>query len=283
MKNQLFKDQLVLVTGGSTGIGLSLGKKLSGLGANIWILARRQNALDEALRQIQDARLNSSQRFGTISCDIGNREQLESALHHFQMDVGIPDLLINAAGFAHPDVFLNIEPEIFYRQMDVNYFGTVNTIRSLLPAMMKRNSGYIVNICSVAGFLTFYGYTAYSPTKFAVRGFSDALRSELKFTDVNISICFPPDTDTPGFEMENKTKPEITKEVSNVGKLVHPDVVADSIVRGIQKKRYLIITGLSNNLFFRINNLLGGLMNPVLDMLVSSASKNEAKEKGNIT
>ncbi len=273
-----FKDQLVLIAGGSSGIGLALAKDLSGQGAHVWILARRPQTLQLALEQISLARAHSSQRFGTLACDLSDREQLESTLKKFQSEIGTPDLLVNAAGFAHPDVFLNIEPEVFYRQMDVNYFGSVNAIRVFLPAMIERNSGHILNICSVAGFLTFYGYSAYSPSKFALRGFSDALRSELKSTGVKISIAFPPDTDTPGFETENRIKPEITKEVSKAGGLAKPETVAKSILKGIRRNHYLIITGFENNLFFRLNNLLGGRMYPIMDMLVSSAARKTGKK-----
>ncbi len=278
MNTTQFEDQLVLIAGGSSGIGLALAKDLSSQGAHVWILARRQQVLQTALEQIRQVRIHDGQRFGALACDLTDRTQLEDTLRKFQGEIGTPDVLIYAAGYAHPDVFLNIEPDVFYRQMDVNYFGAINTIRAFLPAMIERNSGHILNICSVAGFLTFYGYSAYSPTKFALRGFSDALRSELKFTNIKISIAFPPDTDTPGFETENRTKPEITKEVSKAGGLAKPEAVARSILQGMQRNRYLIITGFENNLFFRLNNLLGGWMYPIMDILVSSAARKTGKK-----
>jgi 3-dehydrosphinganine reductase len=272
-----FNSKLVLITGGSSGIGLALAKKLASEGAHVWILARREQVLQEALDEIKAARMSPEQKCGTLQCDLSNRQQLESTLKKFQEATGTPDLLINAAGYAHPDTFLNIDPGVFYRQMDVNYFGAVNCIRAFLPAMIARNSGYIVNVCSTAGFVSFYGLTAYSASKYALRGFTDALRSEMKFTGVNVSICFPPDTDTPGLETENRIKPAITEEVSKLGKLAQPETVAESIIQGVQKNRYLIVTGFENKIFFYLLNPLGRLVAPIIDILVTSAAKKTDK------
>jgi 3-dehydrosphinganine reductase len=272
-----FNNKLALVTGGSSGIGLAVAKKLAGEGAHVWILARREQILQEALGEIKAAQVKSDQQFGTLQCDLSNRQQLESTLKHFQDETGPPDLLINAAGYAHPDTFLNIDPGVFYRQMEVNYFGAVNCIRAFLPAMIARNSGHIVNICSTAGFVSFYGLTAYSASKYALRGFTDALRSEMKFTGVDISICFPPDTDTPGLETENRIKPAITEEVSKLGKLAQPEAVAEAILKGIQKNQYVIISGSENKFFFFLINPLGKLVAPIVDVLVTSAAKKFGK------
>ena len=97
--------------------------------------------------------------------------------------------------------------------MDLNYFGTVNMVKALLPAMLERGSGHIVNISSVAAFLGVFGYSAYGASKYAVRGFSDVLRAEVKPLGVRVSVVFPPDMDTPGLANENKTKPFETHEI----------------------------------------------------------------------
>lgn len=278
------ENKLALITGGSSGIGLALAKKLSARGTHVWILARRPQPLQEALEQMNSVKLNENQQFGSISCDLADRNNLSDALQNFQSEIGTPDLLINAAGYSYPALILDTPTEIFYNQMDVNYFGTVNTIRAFLPQMIERNSGHIVNICSILGFVTGYSFGAYSGSKYAVRGFTEVLRSELKRTNVNVSICFPPDTDTPGLEEENKTKPEVARLASAAGGLAQPEEVADSILKGIQRNRYNIVSGFETKLFFFLNNTFGWLFHPGIlpDILVADAfRKIEKKEKKN--
>ncbi len=268
-----FEGKLILITGGSSGIGFALAKKLSALGAHVWILSRSAARLEIAAAEIQQAAAHPGQNSGFLVCDITQVHQVEETLQRFLVEQGVPDLVVNSAGYSYPQTFLNIPPEIFADQMDVNYFGTVNIIRAVLPAMLERGSGHIVNICSTAGLLTFYGFTAYSASKFALRGFTDALRSEIKGTGVDISLCFPPDTDTPGLKTENQVKPEVTRIVSNVGGLASPEQVAESIVKGIRKNQYLILSGIMNKLIYALVGLAGKLVYPVMDSMVASAKK----------
>jgi len=88
-----------------------------------------------------------------------------------KQNVGVPDLVINSAGITHPGYVQNLPIEIFQQMIAVNYMGTVNVVKSILGDMIQRGSGVIVNISSVAGFLGVFGYSAYGPSKYAVRGF----------------------------------------------------------------------------------------------------------------
>jgi 3-dehydrosphinganine reductase len=277
-----FENKLVLITGGSEGIGLALAKQFSSLGANVWILSRHQEKLDTALDLIRSERVRESQEFGSVAADVSDYEQLSQSLISFLEDTGTPDCLINCAGYSYPETFLNIPLEAFHRQMDVNLFGTVNTIHILLPSMIARKSGYIVNMSSVGGYGSFYGFTAYSASKFAVRGFSDALRSELKMEGIQVSVVFPPDTDTPGLKKENEIKPEITKEVSGTAKVASPESVAREIIHGIQRERYMILPGFENKLLFGLNNIVGTQAYRVIDFLVGSAVRKIAKDTSSI-
>ena len=99
---------------------------------------------------------------------------------------GPPDLLVNSAGVAHPGYFQELDLNIFHWMMEVNYFGTVYMTKEVIPSMLKRGSGYIVNISSMAGFVGTFGYTAYGGSKFAVRGFSDVLRAEMKIHGIGV-------------------------------------------------------------------------------------------------
>ena len=268
-----FSGKLVLVTGGSSGIGLATACLLASRGANVHILARHEEKLVEGLQQIKSFAIRDDQTFGILEADVSSEILVNSAIKKLIENVGLPDLVVNSAGVAHPGYVQGIEMKIFHWMMDVNYFGTVHVVKALLPGMMERKSGYIVNISSMAGYLGVFGYTAYSASKYAVRGFSDALRAELKPHGIGVSLVFPPDTDTPQLEYEEKYKPAETKALASSGGKMDPQSVARSILRGVERGRYLIMPGLENKVIYRLSSILSGAVYPIMDWLISSAQK----------
>ncbi len=141
---------------------------------------------------------------------------------------------------------------------------------------MKPGSGRIVNISSTAGFLGVFGYTAYGASKFAVRGYTDALRAELKGRGVEVSIAYPPDTQTPQLEYENQFKPLETKALVGDRDPLSPQTVAQSIVAGVERNRYVIIPNLEGRLFFWLSGALGTALYPVMDYLTGRARRQAA-------
>ena len=265
--------KLALVTGGSRGIGLAVSKELAAHGASVWIAARDNERLALARRQIEEARRSDRQGVGTLTLDVSDAAQVSSVLSAFTTETGVPDLLVNCAGVAHPGRFEELGLEIFQWMMEVNYFGTVHVIKAVVPGMIARGSGHIVNISSIAGFLGVYGYSAYGASKFAVAGLSDVLRAEMKPLGVNISIVFPPDTETEQLAYESQFKPAVTKALSGTKKGLPPEKVARSIVKGVMRGRFIIHPSYEGFFYFRGQNLLGGLVYPLMDLLVSRAVK----------
>jgi len=190
--NHYYENKLTLITGGSSGIGLALAKEITARGGNIAILARHADALEQAAAEIAACKVNADQKVYTLPADIVDYEALSAVLTKFKAEVGVPDIVINSAGVAHPGRFTALPLEIFHWMMDVNYFGTVNVLKLLLPEIQERHSGTVVNISSMAGFIGVYGYSAYGASKFAITGFSDVLRSELKPYGVQVSVVFSP-------------------------------------------------------------------------------------------
>ena len=133
---------------------------------------------------------------------------------------------------SHPGYFEQLEVEDFRAQMDLNYFGTLHPIRAVLGSMLERGSGTIVGISSAAGLVGVFGFGAYAPSKYAVRGLMDALRAEVEGRGVFVACAFPPDTLTPGFETENLIKPPETAAVSAGIKPKLPEEIGAGIVRG---------------------------------------------------
>lgn len=269
-----FSNKNIIVTGGSSGIGLALVKELIDLGANIWIIARNEEKILDVIHQINV----ENQRINYFLADVQNFSEIKMLADELsQKNINI-DGLINSAGVAEPGEFGTMELEKYRWQMDVNYFGTVHCVMAFLPLMAS--GSFIVNISSMAGVIGLYGYTAYGASKFAVRGFSDVLRSELKPKNIHVTIVFPPDTDTPQLASENKFKPEITKNISGSATTVlSAQKVSHEIIIGIKNRNYVVIPGAESKVLYHLSNLLGPLTYKIMDLMVSRAMKQTTHKK----
>jgi 3-dehydrosphinganine reductase len=267
-----FSNRLALITGGSRGIGLAVAKRLAAAGSRVYILARDSERLEAA--RIEVVAAGGGRESGIIAVDVADEEAVASALSEFLSDVGTPDLVVNSAGVAHPGLFHELDPSVFHWMMDVNYFGTLNVTRAVVPAMIARGSGHLVNVSSIAGFLGVYGYSAYGASKFAVTGLSDVLRAELKPKGIGVSVVFPPDTATEQLAYESQFKPPVTKALSgSAAGVMQPEEVAAAIVRGVARGRYIITPGSEGRVLYGISHMLGKLVYPVMDWQVSRARK----------
>lgn len=262
-----YLNKNIIVTGGSSGIGLSLVKELVNLGSNVWVIARNEDKILDLQNQLAE----KNKLINYFLADVRNLTEIENIASEMQKEGKVIHGLINSAGVAEPAEFGKMSIDKYHWQMDVNYFGTVQCVMAFLP-LMKPGS-FIVNISSIAGYLGVYGYTAYGASKFAVRGFSDILRSELKPKNINVSIVFPPDTQTAQLEYESKYKPEITKIISGTAKVMSSEKVANEIINGISKKKYQIFPGFDSKLAYHLSNFLGPLVFPLMDFMVSQAMK----------
>lgn len=271
IKMDYYSGKSVLITGGSSGIGLAIARDLVKRGSKVILLARRQNLLEEAYSELTTIPGIERDRVVLLQADVTREKELKEILNQFMDANGIPEIVINSAGVSHPGTFTSLKPEIFHWLMDVNYFGTVNVLKTIVPRMQKQRSGVIVNISSVAGFIGLYGYTAYSASKYAVSGFSDALRSELKPYGIQVSIVFPPDTKTPQLEYEDKFKPFITRELAGTANLLSADVVARDILKQVARGKYIILPGTEGKILYLVKNLIGKSQYPIMDLMVKDA------------
>ena len=264
-----FEGKLALITGGSSGIGLELAKQLASDGARVWILARRKAPLKTALAGLASVNGNKP---GMLAADVADWKQVHATLERFQKEMGVPDLLINSAGMVEPGMIDEIPVETYRQTMEINYLGTVHVTKAVLPGMLKRGSGDIVNISSAGGFATGPGYGAYSPSKFAVRGFSDVLRAEAKPHGVRIFLVYPPNTKTPQRAYEvSRQSPEIhyIDEHAGIGPILlgtlAPQRVARDILRGVRRGGYVILPGTGNRVLYHLVHLLGDMIYSIVD------------------
>lgn len=266
------ESQHAIVTGGSSGIGKAIAKQLVSEGASVSIIARSPERLRAAQLEIEQARAREEQRVLTVAADVSDRTAAEQAIRSAIEQLGSPSVLITSAGIAYPGYFQEIPIETFEQTMAVNYFGTLYCIRAVLPAMQKKKKGEICMISSGAGLVGLYGYSAYGPSKFAVRGLAESLRAELKPMGISISIAYPPDTDTPQLTEEEKTKPAATREITATAKLWQADEVARVVLAGMKKGKFAIAPGVELSLLNRLHSLLLPVLNQYFDRIAAKHS-----------
>ncbi len=255
----------VLLTGGSSGIGLAAAKALVTYNADVVISARGEARLQEAVKELEAVRVNSEQVIGFVAMDVADRAGVEAACVQVLELLGGMDVLINNAGIAHPQVAFDTPEKITRSMMDVNYHGVVNVTQALLPHFYRQKSGHIANVSSMLGFMGIYGYTAYAASKHAVVGYSDCLRQELSDYNISISILYPPDTDTPQLAEENKIKPPETKAIAGNAGMLSPEYVAACLLNGIRKRRYHLLPGFMAKFTHVMFRYFPGLVRFIID------------------
>jgi 3-dehydrosphinganine reductase len=268
-----YAQKHALITGGSSGIGKATAILLAKQSANISIIARTQATLDAAKAEIEAACISKDQKVLAISADVGVRDQAESAVKEAVAALGVPEMVFTYAGLTHPSYFADIPVEIFEKLNSANYMGTVYILKAVIPGMQQRRSGNLVLMSSGAGLVGIYGYSAYSPTKFAVRGLGEVLRAEMKPYNIKVTVVYPPDTDTPQLVEENKIKPAETRAISGTVKPLSAEAVAQSALTGMERGNFMVTQGLELNLIARLHSLAA----PALQWYFDSAAAGAAK------
>jgi short-subunit dehydrogenase len=269
-----YQGKTVYITGGSSGIGLAAARQFAAAGANVAIFSRDQKKLDAALASIQAAKVSDAQKFVAEALDVGNNVDVEAKLPALARDFGVPDILVNCAGTVWCNYLEETPYDAYEQEMRTNFFGVRNTVAALLP-FMKEKGGHIVNVSSTLGFIGAFGYAAYAPSKFAIVGFSEVIRGELKRHNIRISVLCPPDTDTPQLAEENRTKPPETYAINSNAGLMQPEQVAAAMIKGMERNRFMIVPGFMNRVSYVAKRWFPGL---VFSMMDSDARKAQAKK-----
>lgn len=140
---------------------------------------------------------------------------------------GVTDIVVLCAGKASPGLLIDTPNSVYREMINLNYLGSVFTVKAALPKMIERKQGgRLVFVSSAAALTSFVGYSQYCPSKWAVRSFADSLRNELKLYDIEVTQFYPSNMDTEGFEIEERTKPAPTKEIEGTAKLFKPEEVS---------------------------------------------------------
>ena len=267
------KNQIAYIFGGSVGIGLSIAKQLVQEECHVVIFARTEAKLIAATKEIESCRQQESTNVNYRTLDVSDNEQVNLVIEDCISKYGTPNLLINCVGRAHPRRFSDIPYEQLDQTMKVNFYGIWNTCSALIPHM-KKKGGWVLNTSSMVGFMGVYGYADYAASKFAIMGFSETLRSEMKQHNIGVSVLCPPDTDTPGFETENLTKPEETRMISKGAKIMSADAVARIALKGMKKGKKVIVPGFDGKFAYWMKRHFPFIVEMVMQKSINKAQKN---------
>ena len=227
-----FKDQVILITGASSGIGRQLALDLAARGAVVAGCGRSIARLKETLKEVRRASPSSTM----IGCDVSDAEQVRGMVAKILADFGKIDVLINNAGVGMRRPFMETDLATVEEIMRINYLGAVYCAHEVLPSMIARRDGQIVNISSGAGLIGTLNMAAYCASKFALNGWSESLYHELKPLGVHVSIVCPGPVET-GFNHRFRD----SEPKSPTGAIVAAETVARAVIQVLENKRFEVV------------------------------------------
>src|SRR5215510_11230158 len=218
-QQQVLKDKVAVITGGSRGIGLALARAFVQEGCHVVITARDEKALKTAA-----AKLGKNKALA-LPCDITNPDQVQGMFQAVKQQHSTIDVLVNNAGIAHPLAPVEkLSVEDWKQVIDTNLTGMFLCTRAVLP--MMRAGGTIVNNLSVAATQPFEGMAAYNASKYGALGFTNVLREELRKREIRVLALIPGPTDTAIWDQFWKDAPR--------DKMVSPDTVAEVVLQAVK-------------------------------------------------
>ncbi|WP_416797241.1 SDR family oxidoreductase [Ciceribacter azotifigens] len=225
----------VIVTGGSSGIGLAVARCYLQQGAAVTLIGRDPGRLTGARDRLCGETGCSQGRIQLGQADVADEIQLESVIAAAEAMHGACDILVASAGVVAPAEFHLQEAQDFRRQIDTNLVGAVNAVRAVYAGMKARGRGKILVVSSGAALIGIFGYAAYCASKSALMAFVEALRLEATAHGIDVSICFPPDTDTPQLAAELQVRPAQAAAMMKAGGAWTAEAVASRIVRALDR------------------------------------------------
>jgi short-subunit dehydrogenase len=261
-----FKDKVVLITGASSGIGRASAIQFAKKGATIILVSRRREKLDQVDKDLKKFNVSTL----VCECDVSDKFQVKKISKTILEKYESVDILVNNAGFAIHGSVSNLTIEEIESQMATNYFGMVYCIKNFLPSMIKKKSGHIVNVASVAGSFGLPGIASYCASKFAMLGFSEGLKHELKGTGVGVTVVSPIMVRTNFFDhssFENMPKYSPTS--------LSAETVANAILKAADSPRLEIIVPSVVRVAVWLKNTFPYLINPILGSVFKKQLSNK--------
>lgn len=245
-------EKVVVVTGGSGGIGGAIAERFGRAGASVALLDLNPRTLSARASELQS---NGIEAIG-LECDVTDPAACQSAIDAVVDRFGRVDVLVNCAGLTQIGPFSETDLSVYRRVMDVNFFGAIYCTKAALP-WLKKTRGLIVVISSVAGFAPLLGRTGYCASKHALHGFFDTLRCELVEDGVGVMISCPSFVDTEfarsGLGPDGQS---LKTERSTSGEIVTPQSIAEAIFIGASRRSDLLVHSRTGKIAYWTSRLL---------------------------
>jgi len=240
-------NSVVVVTGASSGIGRATALAFAQAGARVVLAARREDALHEAAAECR--------RYGSnalaVPTDVRDRAAVERLADQARATFGGVDVWVNNAGVTLLGRFEDAPEDLWREVLEINFFGTVNGARAALPLLRDRG-GTLINVGSVNSRVGAPYASAYVASKFAVRGFAECLRDELRGEGVDVCTVMPASIDTPLFQHAANFA---GRPVKPLWPVIRPERVAATIVRCAKRPRREVVVGLSGRQLIALHDL----------------------------
>ncbi|EFO21875.2 hypothetical protein LOAG_06611 [Loa loa] len=242
-----FEGKHAFITGGSKGIGKAIAVALIRRGCSVSLAARNVEQLELVCNELNV--LAKTEKNGAVakyySVDVTSTYNvLKTVVEEAENELGDINILVNNAGYAMQGAFDSVDISVYEEQMCLNFLSAVYMTKAVVSKMKKSREGQIIFVNSAAGQCPIWGYTAYGATKFALRGFAEALYMELLPYNVQVSVIYPPNTNTEGYQREILTMPEELKEISGTAGLFKPETVAECLICNLSRGNYHTCIGL---------------------------------------
>jgi NAD(P)-dependent dehydrogenase (short-subunit alcohol dehydrogenase family) len=222
-----FRGKVALVTGAASGMGRLAARRLAAAGAQVAAL----DVNDAGLRETR----GDDERIRPYALDVTDARAVGETVRRVEAELGPVDRVMNAAAIMPTERIANQDADLINRIMAINYGGTVNVTMAVLPGMLRRRSGDLVNFASVAGWLPTLHFGAYNASKFAVVAFTEVLHHENRGSGIRFACVCPPPVATPLLD-QAKSQPKILGEVPPIA----PERVLDAIERDLERGRLMV-------------------------------------------
>ena len=246
------EDLVVVITGASSGIGRATALELARRGANVVVAARREQLLQQLARECN---LLSDHEAIAIPTNVADETAVEELARQTIEHFGRIDVWVNNAGVLALGFFEELPPDVFRQVIETNFFGEVHGSRAALKQFLKQGHGTLINIASMMAEMGGPYYSAYVASKFAIRGFSECLRTEIELQKAhNVHVCtvMPATIDTPIFEHAANYS---VRAIQPLPPVYPVEEVAKTILRCIEKPQNEVFAGSAARVFDSLHSL----------------------------